>query len=220
MERADHPATTGSTGTDRDVQNEQSLHDRLKDLQRELELEKAKTEAINGLMAGYRDTATPPQSTTRRSTLDLIGSIPWDKSKAFLAFFAIILFGAVRFANGAFYARLGLTPEDVGLNSAIILARSAMSVILLVASLILLGFLAYAVQRKSSLGLQLLGIPMAYLGLILFRTLFPLPDLVTTTRDNYIYNAVIFSGGSFLASIFRESRGEESGGRVRVGLEG
>jgi hypothetical protein len=145
MEKVDHPTTTGSASTDLDVRNERSLNDQLIDLQRELELEKAKNEAIHSLMSGYQIAAAPPQSsTTRRSTLDLIGSIPWDKPKAFLAFFAIVLFGAVRFANGAFYARLGLTPEDVGLNSGVILARSAMSAVLLVTSLILLGSLGFA----------------------------------------------------------------------------
>jgi hypothetical protein len=198
-EKIDHPLTTGSAKTDRHTQEEHSLEKRLMDLQRGLDGQKVEIEAIKGLMSGYQSTAVPSQSiTTPRSTLDLIGSIPWEKPKAFLAFFAIVLFGIVRFANGAFYARLGLTPEDVGLSSAVILARSAMSVVLLAISLILLGFWAFSARRERW-GLALLGVPMALLGLVLFRALFPLPGSIEPQSggDN-LYSLAIFLGGALI----------------------
>jgi hypothetical protein len=178
-EKPDSRTTTGNPETDGGVQAEQLLQKQVMDLRRELELERAKT-------------AAP------RSTLDLIGSISWDKPKAFLAFFAVVLFGAVRFADAAFFARLGLAPEDVGLSSAVIIARSTMSVVLLGASLILLGFWMFAIERRAKWWWPLLGTPMACVGLILFRSLFPLPRFVLTDRDLWIYNGSILVGGAIL----------------------
>lgn len=53
---------------------------------------------------------------------------------------ALVIYGAVRFADAAFYARLGVSPDDVGLDYARTLGKVAAGVLLLLASVVLLAW--------------------------------------------------------------------------------
>jgi hypothetical protein len=62
---------------------------------------------------------------------------------------ALVIYGAVRFADSAFYARLGATPDDVGLDYAHVLGRVAGSVALMSATLAILLSAGWFVRRAN-----------------------------------------------------------------------
>ena len=69
---------------------------------------------------------------------------------------------------------------------------------LLLASLVLLGFPAFAMRRGLHWG-WVAGAPLLlFLGTLLFRGLFPLPSFVDTGLDNFAYNLAIVVAGSVL----------------------
>jgi len=69
---------------------------------------------------------------------------------------AVVIYGAVRFADAAFYARLGTSPSAVGLSYAETLSRVAGAIVLFVAVVVLLLVLGNSVRRRGNTPLWLI----------------------------------------------------------------
>jgi hypothetical protein len=95
-----------------------------------------------------------------------------------LTLVALVMYGAVHFADAAFYARLGVSPDEVGLDYARTLAKVAVGFVLLAATVALL-FVAGAHLAKDDHGrfrglLRSLGaLLVLWVGSVLLLTLLP-----------------------------------------------
>jgi hypothetical protein len=72
-----------------------------------------------------------------------------------LSVVGLVIYGSVRFADTAFYARLGTSPDDVGISYATTLSRVAGPVVLL-AALVIALFFAVQLEKEHSTGLRVL----------------------------------------------------------------
>ncbi|KAB1977848.1 hypothetical protein [Streptomyces triticiradicis] len=84
----------------------------------------------------------------------------------------IALYGSVHFADAAFYARLGLTPEDVGLDPAVTLGRVAVSFMLIGVALFIATLPAVVFFQRTSFPWLLIALVGATLGNLLLVVLF------------------------------------------------
>jgi hypothetical protein len=65
----------------------------------------------------------------------------WKEGKSLIALAAVLIYGGVRLALEAFYARFGLTPEEVGLDQGTILGRAA----LFFSTFVIAGFFLFSI---------------------------------------------------------------------------
>jgi hypothetical protein len=93
---------------------------------------------------------------------------------------ALVIYGAVRFADSAFYARLGVTPDDVGLDYARTLGRVAGGIALLAATVAILMWAGSAFSKPGDRFVNTLGFfaGMAAGGALLKALLPPTSRLV------------------------------------------
>ncbi|WP_159049527.1 hypothetical protein [Streptomyces sp. NRRL WC-3618] len=84
----------------------------------------------------------------------------------------IALYGSVHFADAAFYARLGLTPEDIGLNPAVTLGRVAVSFMLIGVALFIVALPLVIFFRRTSFPWLLLTLAGSTIGNVLIVKLF------------------------------------------------
>jgi hypothetical protein len=75
-----------------------------------------------GSSAPPANESAPPANESFRGLLAWV----WKEGKSLVALAAVLVYAVTRFAHDTFYARLGLTPEAVGLTEATILARAAL----------------------------------------------------------------------------------------------
>lgn len=77
-------------------------------------------------------------------------------SIALVTILGVVLYGAIRLSYAIYYGKLGLTPEEVGLGYAEILARSAMGIVVLIMIVVLTitaytALLSFLVTLRRSL---------------------------------------------------------------------
>ncbi|WP_157852790.1 hypothetical protein RFN58_28820 [Streptomyces iakyrus] len=94
---------------------------------------------------------------------DLISSLA-----ALVTIIGLLIYGTTRFAQAAFYARLGLTPEDVGLTPALTLGRVAGVILVLTAICLIVPLSAITMVRKHGPTWSAFTPPLAYALLIPF----------------------------------------------------
>ncbi|QJT02517.1 hypothetical protein G9272_21175 [Streptomyces asoensis] len=99
----------------------------------------------------------------------------------------IALYGSVHFADAAFYAHLGLTPEDVGLNPAVTLGRVAVSFMFIGVALFIVTLPAVIWFRRTSffwLNATIVGSVIAYVLLVeLFAPVSEVGSLVVAVGE-------------------------------------
>jgi len=108
--------------------------------------------------------ADPDQRPGRWSTQDILG---W------LTLGALVVYGSVRFADSAFYSRLGTSPDAVGLDYAATLSRVAGVVVLFLATVMLIAGLGRLVEKEISFALLLLTLVVGAIGVAVFGVLLP-----------------------------------------------
>ncbi|CAM5739689.1 hypothetical protein SAFG77S_01509 [Streptomyces afghaniensis] len=84
----------------------------------------------------------------------------------------LALYGSVHFADAAFYAHLGLTPEDVGLNPAVTLGRVSVSFMLIAAALFIVVLPVVIFWRRTSFPWLFLTLVGSAIGNVLLIELF------------------------------------------------
>jgi hypothetical protein len=92
--------------------------------------------------------AKPSEAPARRSTdwLRLVSSAP-----AVLGFLGLVVYGVVRTGHDAFYARFGVTAEEVGLSQTTIVGRASLYFIFFLTAVVsLVGISAVAARRLPS----------------------------------------------------------------------
>lgn len=138
-------------------------------LQERLQEEQTRLGAVEEELALIRQEASTQRGALVQRVLDMAQG-----TGALLALLALIAYGAVRIANGAFYARLGVTPEEVGLSYAVILSRAIGSLILLLVSITLMSTAILSTEEDDSTPWQIfLRILFFLLGVIVLRALIP-----------------------------------------------
>jgi hypothetical protein len=97
---------------------------------------------VNVIFAGGPPKPEPP---ARRSTdwLRLAGSAP-----AVLGFLGLVVYGVVRTGHDAFYARFGVTAEEVGLSQATIVGRASLYFIFFLTAVVSLVGISAVVARR------------------------------------------------------------------------
>jgi hypothetical protein len=132
---------------------------------------------------------------------------------------ALAIYGAARFGDTAFYARLGTDADTVGLNYGVTLARVATTVVVAAAGVLALFLfgrhLAKPENEKSDVGSWAkaffgLGLVMAFaLSFLLFVLIIP-PLLVPITQVRTVL-AAVFTGMLYLAGYKYEERRRKIG---------
>jgi len=74
------------------------------------------------------ESSPPPPPPPEKKPFDLPPPVEWviEKSTVILALVALVIYGFVRVATDFFYAQLYVTPEEIGLNHALIIGRAAL----------------------------------------------------------------------------------------------
>jgi hypothetical protein len=99
-------------------------------LRRRLQEEEKRLATVEQELASLKQKPSPRHEALLQRLLDTAQG-----TGALLAVLALLIYGAVRIANAAFYARLGVAPEEVGLSYSAILSRAIGSIILLLTSI-------------------------------------------------------------------------------------
>jgi len=138
-----------------------------------------------------------------------------------ISLLAVIVYGAVRFADAAFYSRLGTSPSAVGLNYAETLSRVAGAMVLFVAVAVILlvvGNYAFRDGTPVSLGLLASLIAGAFCISILRVLLPPSPGLGNfRVIPTLLALAIYFAGASpDLRPIVRARKALKTSRRVQA----